>query len=181
MPPDYTSWTVGKTNYLEMSRNILHEFIDYWATRATIAADGVDGWGTDWVTVSARAQESPPTTGDLRGNCYITIERIVPFGDRLRGNYDLAPSTGDHIILRRCNALITLSSHRMTNYRIEEAYANLLTQFEERQSELADEELRRFVLSQRWNPTQSDREPDRMTSAFLIDFEVSTLIDVQRA
>lgn len=181
MPADYTSYAIDKTNFIEESRNILYEFINYWATEATIAADGVDGWGTGWVVVNAAPDESPPTTGDLRDKCYITIERIVPFANRLRGNYDLAPTTSDHIILRRCNALITLGSHRMTNYRIEQAYANLLTQFEERQSELADEEIRRIVLSQRWNPTQADRNPERMVSAFLIDFEVSVLIDVQRA
>lgn len=179
MPPDLSDYSITKNNFLEESRNILYSFIKYYANDATILDDGVDPWG-DWVTVSAKATAHAASPGDLKDACRLTLDRIIPLSPRT-GNYPELPTGEDHIVARRCNALFTLQTHRESYYRLEELYAKFADLIDNRRSQLATKDLRRFILSQMYAPAQANVNPDIAVIAFLLEYEVTYPVELVRS
>lgn len=179
MPPNLAAYDITKNNFLEESRNILYAFIKYYANDATILADGVDPWG-DWVAVSAKATAHAASPGDLKDACRLTLDRIISLSPR-EGNYPELPTGEDHVVARRCSALFTLQTHRESYYRLEELYAKFSDLLENRRSQLATKDLRHFILSQVYIPTQANAKPDIAVIAFLLEFEVTYPVELIRS
>ena len=178
MPPNLGAYSVTKNNFLEESRNILYAFIKYYANDATVLADGVVPWG-DWVSVGAKATDDAAAPGDLEDKCRLTIDRIIPLAPH-KGNYPETPAGEDHVVARRCSALVTLQTHRGSHYRLEEAYAKLADLMENRNGQLATKDLRRFVVPQPYAPAQATVNPDVAVVGVLVEFEVTYPVEVVR-
>lgn len=177
MPPNLAAYGVTKDNFLEEARNILYEFIRYYANDATELADGIVAWGP-WVSVSAKADDAA-LPKDLEGNCRLTIDRIIPLAPR-KGNYPEEPTGEDHVVARRCSALITLQTHRSSRYRLEELYAKLSDLIENRGGQLATKDLRRFIVAQPYAPAQATVNPSIAVVGILMEFEVTYPVEVVR-
>ena len=179
MPPNLSAYAITKNNFLEESRNILYTFIKYYANDATLLADGVLPWGS-WVTVSAKATAHAATPGDLKDACRLTLDRIIPLSPR-EGNYPELLTGEDHVVARRCNALFTLQTHRESYYRLEEVYAKFADLLDNRRSQLATKDLRRFIMPQMYIPAQANVNPDIAAIAFLLEFEVTYHVELVRS
>ena len=179
MPPNLGAYGITKDNFLEELRNILYTFIAYYANTATDPPDDVVKWG-DWVEVSAKATDDAASPKDLEDNCRLTIDRIMPLAPR-RGNYPEEPTGEDHVVARRCSALITLQTHRGTRYRLEELYAKFADLMENRNGQLATKDLRRFIVAQPYAPAQGAMNPDVAVVGILMEFEVTYPVEVVRS
>jgi hypothetical protein len=179
MPPNLAAFEIKPDNFLEESRNILYAFINYYAHTATAPVpDPVPAWGT-WISVSAKPAMNAAAPGDLDDKCSLVIDRVIPLAPR-KGNYPEQPTGEDHLVARRCSALVTLQTHRNSRYRLEEAYAKFADLIENRSGQLATKDMRRFIVSQPYAPNQTNVNPDIAVIGILLEFEVTYQVELVR-